>query len=69
MGCEADLMGNKDARRREIKKPKKRKLARQDVHQTVLPNSLRTDASVLNCADRTVKGPSTRATPLSKVTY
>ena len=28
-------MGNKDARRREIKKPKRRKLAREDVNQAV----------------------------------
>jgi len=28
-------MGNKDARRREIKKPKRKKLAREDVNQTV----------------------------------
>jgi hypothetical protein len=62
-------MGNKDARRREIKKPKRRKLAREDVNQAVLPSSLRTDASVLNCTDRFVRGSSTRAAPLSKVTY
>ena len=34
-GCEADFMGDKDARRREIKKPKRTKLAREDVNQVV----------------------------------
>jgi hypothetical protein len=34
-GCEADFMGNKDARRREIKKPKRKKLARENVNQAV----------------------------------